>query len=277
MKNKHTVLVALFLCFTVFLSSCGKKVSSKEIYDKNLSATVRNESEIVSKSEINPESNNIYEPKYIPSSEEIKAYANTWKYIDKENEGKISRLILSEGGTAQLVYQDSIGQLQDLSEGKWSISSKERLKIDLILHMENGKFLEDYQQHSLGGEYFAVIDTIKATMTLSCEKNATPLVNNHENEALKFYDESCYPDEDPKYTEQMLCEVVLAWYEDTQGEKYPGVAAVDSISHDGWIIHLYEDMGDHIATLGWYTINPYTLIGTDDILGKEIDFSIYYN
>lgn len=50
-------------------------------------------------------------------------------------------------------------------------------------------------------------------------------------------------------------------------------AEVDSVTEDGQlVIHLYEDMSDHIATYDWYTINPDTLLG-ENLLGDEIDLN----
>ena len=50
-------------------------------------------------------------------------------------------------------------------------------------------------------------------------------------------------------------------------------AELDSVDADGTLnIHLYEDMGDHTATVDWYTINPDTLKGRN-MMGEPVDLN----
>ena len=50
-------------------------------------------------------------------------------------------------------------------------------------------------------------------------------------------------------------------------------AVLDSIDPDGTLnIHLYEDMGDHTATIDWYYINPDTLQGTN-LMGDPVNLN----
>lgn len=50
-------------------------------------------------------------------------------------------------------------------------------------------------------------------------------------------------------------------------------AVLDSIDPDGTLnIHLYEDMGDHTATIDWYYIDPDTLKGTN-LMGDSVNLN----
>ena len=58
-------------------------------------------------------------------------------------------------------------------------------------------------------------------------------------------------------------------------KNYSGAPAaeLDQVMDNGNLyIHLYEDMGDHTATIDWYEIDPNTLQGTD-FNGNKIDLS----
>ncbi len=51
------------------------------------------------------------------------------------------------------------------------------------------------------------------------------------------------------------------------------IAELDQVMDNGNLyIHLYEDMGDHTATIDWYEIDPKTLKGKD-FMGNDIDLS----
>ena len=42
---------------------------------------------------------------------------------------------------------------------------------------------------------------------------------------------------------------------------------------DGTVtIHLYDNMGDHNSTSAWYTVDRWSTVGTDDIMGDEVNF-----
>ena len=73
------------------------------------------------------------------------------------------------------------------------------------------------------------------------------------------------------YTNEELEMMAAAYYESINGER-PPISQVDHEDGDEVTIHLYEDMGDHIATWDWYTVNRSTLKGQDN-LGNEIDLS----
>ena len=73
------------------------------------------------------------------------------------------------------------------------------------------------------------------------------------------------------YSNEELVELAKAYYKAENGEE-PPVAEVDSENGDEVTIHLYEDMGDHTATWGWYTVNRTTLQG-EDLMGNAIDLN----
>ena len=72
-------------------------------------------------------------------------------------------------------------------------------------------------------------------------------------------------------TDEELEMLAAAYYESINGER-PPISQVDHVDDEEVTIHLYEDMGDHIATWDWYTVNRSTLKGQDN-LGNEIDLS----
>ena len=71
-----------------------------------------------------------------------------------------------------------------------------------------------------------------------------------------------------------LMDRALNYYE-TRYNYRPGSVSLAGQSEAGVTLQLYDDMGTHTATCAWYTIDPVTLQGTDDITGEVIDFSDY--
>lgn len=73
------------------------------------------------------------------------------------------------------------------------------------------------------------------------------------------------------YTNEDLIRMAGDYYRSIHGETPPEIE-VDSENGDEVTIHLYEDMGDHTATMDWYTVDRKSLKG-HDVLENEIDFS----
>lgn len=213
------------------------------------------------------------ENKTEPSPEKRAPYSRTWihteYFADKE---WVYRIILDRDGSAQLVVQDGVGNLIDLSGGSWSLQDDGRLTLDLVSTRINGEELAEGKTIPLGGAYSAVLKNDGSSLTLGVTENASELAPAQKDGPVVFYDERYTPEK-----LEMLCRAVLNYYTGQNGEPYPGRAMVHEIGPDGVLIHLGEDMGDHIATAGWYLINPDTLQGSDEILGGAIDFSSYMN
>lgn len=72
------------------------------------------------------------------------------------------------------------------------------------------------------------------------------------------------------YTDEEICTIALDTYNKLNGER-PPLAAVDSSDGNVVTVHLYEDMGDHIATWAWYEINLDNMTGKDTVTGKTFD------
>ena len=71
------------------------------------------------------------------------------------------------------------------------------------------------------------------------------------------------------FSNEQLREMALNYYQSHNG--YRPAAAETLINYDGKIaIHLFDDMGDHIATSDRYTVDRYTAVGTN-FLGETID------
>ena len=207
---------------------------------------------------------------YVPSAEELEQVQNTWDSIVKEGDKEtVYRLILGEENTAQLVVQNGIGELLSLSFGTFALEGENCLYLDFEKDMENGKTLEGSERTHIRGNYEMKMEN-SYCMNLTGEQDADPLVPDSENKTLVFYDTRYTPDK----LEEMS-NAVLHYYEAQTGSPYPGKALIDEISEEGVLIHLCEDMGDHIATSGWYLIDPFTFEGTDEIMGTEINFAPY--
>ena len=71
-----------------------------------------------------------------------------------------------------------------------------------------------------------------------------------------------------RFSDTLLVEFVKQYYEVTTGNTPPNVE-VDHYEGDNVVIHIYDISNNAISTWDWYTINPYTLEGTD-FLGGEI-------
>lgn len=71
-----------------------------------------------------------------------------------------------------------------------------------------------------------------------------------------------------RFSDTLLIEFAKQYYASAHGA-VPPYAEVDHYEGDAVVIHLYEINDNTTATWDWYTINPYTLEGTD-FLGQEI-------
>ena len=71
-----------------------------------------------------------------------------------------------------------------------------------------------------------------------------------------------------RFSDTLLVEFAKQYYEAASGNIPPQVE-IDHYEGENAVIHLYEINGNATSTWDWYTINPYTLEGTD-FLGNEI-------
>ncbi len=72
-------------------------------------------------------------------------------------------------------------------------------------------------------------------------------------------------------TEEQILQAAVKYYTKDDDSFIP-LAELDSVDGDTWMIHLYEDLDDHVATSNWYTIDRKTLQGTD-ILDEPVDLA----
>ena len=261
MNIKGRSFLTIILCLLLLISGCGGKKdegsAGKIPQDPSVSAAPQTTDE--------PEL-------YVPSEQVIEQYCQTWVYpmVDPETDSELMvRLILSEDGTAQMPVQDGIGQLLNLYYGQWTLYGDE------LLHLEMTPDDMSEGAEPILGDYMAVFGDFNS-LTLSVMEDASPLVIGHQTEPATFFEETSFLDPSGEIREQLVCEVALNYVEAISGEPYPGVAAVDSWEEGMILVHLYEDAGDHIATLAWYLIDPVSLIGYDQISGEQIDFAPYY-
>ena len=73
------------------------------------------------------------------------------------------------------------------------------------------------------------------------------------------------------FTNEQLIEKIKI-YRENRGEYIPEFIVIDSESGDIVTLHLYDDMGTHIATSDWYYINRNTGKG-ENLLGEVIDLN----
>ena len=183
--------------------------------------------------------------------------------IVEQGEERVYRLTLFDSGEAQLPVQTGIGDLLDLYIGTWRVEKPGVLRLEL--HNEEEKTITGSVPYELAESGLLVLTGTKENEELPFLMDGETAVL--ESSAAKFNREE---------RDWMLCSTVLNYYEAVTEHEYPGYAQVDSWDGQGnFTIHLYEDMGDHTATAGWYTINVETMLGTDDMTGESIDFNPY--
>ncbi|MGN0342803.1 MAG: hypothetical protein ACI4DO_08415 [Roseburia sp.] len=71
-------------------------------------------------------------------------------------------------------------------------------------------------------------------------------------------------------SDEQLCELARIYYEKTTSSPAPEYVQVDGESGNMVYIWLYQDFGDHVATMDWYTVDRYTGKG-QNTLGETID------
>ena len=71
------------------------------------------------------------------------------------------------------------------------------------------------------------------------------------------------------YSNEKLCEMALGYYEMRTGYR-PARAAAEMDENGAIAIQLYDDLGDHISTADWYTVDRFTATG-EDLMGNAID------
>ena len=194
----------------------------------------------------------------------------TWIYTG-DNGDEISRLTLMEDGFAQMPVQDEIGNLLALCIGSWTMNG-DILSLTLSQNSAyDAVFPSDWE--TVGGEYRYELQE-NGLLSLTDLDNPHPIIPNLSGGTILL--ESSEAAFEREMLEITVCNAVRAWYEAESGKPYSGYVTVDGWDENGFMtVHLYEDMGDHTATIGWYTVDSITMQGSDDIFGTEIDFSPY--
>jgi len=94
------------------------------------------------------------------------------------------------------------------------------------------------------------------------------MISQDDKKILYAYDIDTFEEIEPYSTDELV-NMLLNYLELNNGEK---VQISTSIEGEEVTIHLFDDMGTHIATRDWYTINKYTACGTT-LLGDEFDLT----
>ncbi|MCR5301782.1 MAG: hypothetical protein K6E49_05025 [Lachnospiraceae bacterium] len=91
-----------------------------------------------------------------------------------------------------------------------------------------------------------------------------------EEEPEEIKEDESKPEEDTKDSGSLSNDEIVELAKKHSGAP---VAELDQVMDNGNLfIHLYEDMGDHTATIDWYEIDPKTLKGTN-FEGEAVDLS----
>ena len=198
--------------------------------------------------------------------------SKTWsRSDDAESEEVVTRLILSEDGTAQLPIQNGIGELLGLCFGSWYVENG-ILTLTLTPDSAMGTFFNP-EWKTIGGDYSYSVDE-NGILYLTDLDNPCPIVPYMSGMMLPFESDEAAYEREKQETE--ILDTVTRYYNAQNESDYSGYAEISGRNEDGTLlIHLYEDMGDHIATAAWYTIDPVTYQGYDDVEGGSIDFSPY--
>lgn len=112
-----------------------------------------------------------------------------------------------------------------------------------------------------------------AAVSCASEDEVTLTWENGTAETL-VYVSPLSSDEFVFYCDEQIAQIALSYYQ-ANYDYTPGSVGIQS-NDDGTVtIQLYDNMGDHNATSGWYTIDRVTLTGTDDMSGESVDMSAY--
>ena len=82
-------------------------------------------------------------------------------------------------------------------------------------------------------------------------------------------------DEFKFYTDEQLYDIVLKYYQTDNNNYIPTCLSIQHNSDGTTTIHLFDLVVDKSSTAALCTLDRITLKGTDDITGKEVDFSEY--
>lgn len=180
--------------------------------------------------------------------------------------------------TVTLPMHNSDGELIERSEGTWEVTGKDELTLSLTTTTHDGEELAEEDYIKTGGTYKAVL-TEDEGLELSPKEDAEHIISHMQFGPIILYPEDIYFGEDtssealPEVSDEELCNAALRYYESLTGHTYPGISEIDTVSEDGYLIHIYENMDTHTATAAWYLIDPYTYRGTNDITGEEVDLT----
>ena len=122
---------------------------------------------------------------------------------------------------------------------------------------------EDYYAEEADIEYY---EEEREALALNEKEREDFALNDKEREALAVSEEEA----DSANAGSLSYDEIVELAMDHSGAP---LAELDQVMENGNLyIHLYEDMGDHTATIDWYEIDPKTLKGTN-FLGDPVDLT----
>ena len=122
---------------------------------------------------------------------------------------------------------------------------------------------EDYYAEEADIEYY---EEEREALALNEKEREAFALNDKEREALAVSEEEA----DSANAGSLSYDEIVELAMDHSGAP---LAELDQVMENGNLyIHLYEDMGDHTATIDWYEIDPKTLKGTN-FIGAPVDLT----
>lgn len=181
------------------------------------------------------------------------------------------RCLLSffETGEAEFVIQNGIGELLGLFHGPWMALMGDTLQMQLVpdgtAAWTEGRALACDYQVTLAGEYLYLTENGQIGDLL------IPALTGR---ALRF--ETTVRRDEKEALQADVLNAMAHYYEAIDAAPYPGHMEIM-----GWLnpetvqVHLFED--DSLLPHLWYSVNVYTLHGTNEETGEIIDFGPYYD
>ena len=190
--------------------------------------------------------------------------------MEDQNENQRYSLTFYENGTVQYVVQDGIGNVLGLYRGRWMAAMGAVVQMQLI--PDGATDLRDGR--TIGCTYRIQAER-EGLYLMETEQTGDLLIPHLTGRVLRFDAQTRVLEREA--LENDVWNAIYYYYDAVNGEPYPGNIIIEQwLDQETVQVHLYEELEDHTATLTWYTVNVYTLVGTDEMTGETIDFSPYW-
>ena len=132
------------------------------------------------------------------------------------------------------------------------------------IHPQNMEKLEVYAKNYYWQYKFEDIELNRIDDDSSTDTNISQNKVVYENDNNNYSNSG--------YSDAQLCEMALDYYERHNGYR-PGISEVQSSDANSVTIHLYDDMGTHVATAAWYELDRNSATGIDSVTFEDVDLN----